>query len=63
MINGIHHIGIVVTKIDDVLPFLEDTFGAREVKRVKSADGSQVFAIVKIGESYMEIICHWIAIM
>lgn len=56
MINGIHHIGIVVTKIDDVLPFLEETFDAREIKRVECADGGQISAMVKIGGSYLELI-------
>ena len=55
MIKGINHVGIVVSEIDDVLAFLEKTFGAREVKRVEFPLLKQISSIVQIGDGRFEL--------
>ena len=56
MVKGIHHIGIVVTRIDDVLPFLQEAFGAEEERRIEIPMAKQISSLVRIGESFLELI-------
>lgn len=56
MVKGIHHIGIIVTKIDDVLPFLKDAFGAEEKDRTAIPEAKQISSLVQIGKGYLELI-------
>jgi len=55
MIKGINHLGIVVKNIDDVVAFLQESFGAEEVNRREFPELKQVSAIVKMGEDFFEL--------
>ncbi len=55
MIKGINHLGIVVEDIDDVVAFLVDAFGAKEVTRIDFPKLKQSSAIVRIGGSFFEL--------
>jgi methylmalonyl-CoA/ethylmalonyl-CoA epimerase len=55
MIKGINHLGIVVDNLDNVVAFLQEAFGAKEVTRIDFPKLKQVSAIVRLGESYLEI--------
>jgi methylmalonyl-CoA epimerase len=55
MIKGINHLGIVVESIDKVLSFLKETFGAEEVTRIEFPELKQISAIVRMGDSFLEL--------
>ena len=55
MIKGINHLGIVVKSLDDVIPFLQEAFGAEEVSRVEFPDLKQISATVRIGDGCLEL--------
>jgi len=55
MVKGINHLGIVVESIDKVVDFLQDTFGAEEVKRIEFPKLKQISAIIRMGNSYLEL--------
>lgn len=55
MIKGINHVGIVVDNIEEVLSFLRDTFGAKELNRVDFPKLQQISSIVQIGDGCFEL--------
>jgi methylmalonyl-CoA/ethylmalonyl-CoA epimerase len=55
MIKGINHVGIVVKDIDEVVAFLQETFGAEEISRIDYPEIKQISALVKIGDGYFEL--------
>jgi methylmalonyl-CoA epimerase len=55
MIKGINHVGIVVKRIDEVLAFLKEAFGAEEVARVEFPGLKQISSIVRIGDGAFEL--------
>jgi methylmalonyl-CoA/ethylmalonyl-CoA epimerase len=55
MVKGINHLGIVVKSIDQVVDVLRDTFGAEEVKRIEFPKLKQISAIVRVGDSFLEL--------
>jgi methylmalonyl-CoA/ethylmalonyl-CoA epimerase len=55
MVKGINHLGIVVESIDKTVDFLRDTFGAQEVSRMEFPKLEQVSAIVRMGDSFLEL--------
>ncbi len=55
MIKGINHVGIVVKNIDEVLDFLREAFGAREIQRMDVPMMKQVSSVVRIGDDCFEL--------
>ncbi len=55
MIKKINHIGIVVQRIDDLLPVLESGFGAKEILRREIEEHQQISSIVRMGKDHLEL--------
>lgn len=55
MIKGINHVGIVVKNIDEVVTFLAETFGAKEISRTEYTELKQISVLVQIGNGFFEL--------
>jgi len=56
MIKGIDHVGIAVKSIDEVVSFLKDAFGAKEVSRTDYPGMQQISAKVNLnGDAELEL--------
>ncbi len=55
MIKGINHLGIVVESIDEVVDFLKESFGAKELRRVPLPKLQQISAIIQVGKGCFEL--------
>lgn len=55
MITGINHIGIVVNSIDETLKLWRAIMGATELGRAHYANLGQISAMVRVGDSYFEL--------
>ncbi len=55
MIKGFNHIGLAVHSIDETMAFMSKAFGAKIVFKQTAPEMGQTSAIVKIGDSYLEL--------
>ena len=55
MIKKINHIGVVVEKIDEVVSFLVEMFGADEISRTEFKELNQISAMVRLGDDFFEL--------
>ncbi len=55
MIKGVDHIGVAVESIDEMLTFLEETFGASELDRKDYPEMQQISSIVNLKGNHFEL--------
>ena len=56
MVTGIHHVGIVVHKLDDAYPFWRDTLGLPLVREAEIKDQGVRAALLAAGDSEIELL-------